>query len=313
MVVVLPAPFGPSRPTSSPSSHLEVDAVECGEVAEALDEALGDDSLHARQHTGTAIAITIFPGAGSVPGREAGGGGRPLGARMRHDRTRDTRRRARLRRRAALARRPALVLRLLPGRGVRGRHRRQARAHLRGAGAAVGARLAARRPDARRLDARRAGLPLRADGKLELHAEHHAPRDPLQRHGGGRRRHRVRGPLRLPVLRRAERATAQLVDHRRATRRHRVDRRDRDRLPERLRDHARRLHAHRRRDRGTALQTRSPSNPTARCAPRTVGCGRRCRAPRRMAARSTRAAGSGSPTRRPGRCSASSKAARSRT
>ena len=48
--------------------HLEVDAGERGEVAEALDEPLGDHSRHARQHTGAAIAITIFrPRPGSVP------------------------------------------------------------------------------------------------------------------------------------------------------------------------------------------------------------------------------------------------------
>src|SRR5260370_338769 len=70
---------------------LEVDAGEGGEVAEALDEPLGDHSRDARQHTGTVIAITIYPRA---QWRTA-----PAGHRMRHDRTRDTRRRARLRRR----------------------------------------------------------------------------------------------------------------------------------------------------------------------------------------------------------------------
>ena len=40
--------------------YLEVDAGEGGEVAEALDEPLGDHSRHARQHTGIVIAITIF-------------------------------------------------------------------------------------------------------------------------------------------------------------------------------------------------------------------------------------------------------------
>ena len=51
MVVVLPAPFGPSRPDELAFLHHEVDAVERGEVAEALDEALGDDSLHAAEGT----------------------------------------------------------------------------------------------------------------------------------------------------------------------------------------------------------------------------------------------------------------------
>ena len=68
MVVVLPAPFGPSSPTSSPSVDHEVDAVECGEVAEALDEALGDDTLHAADGTRTLANATIPIADDSRPG-----------------------------------------------------------------------------------------------------------------------------------------------------------------------------------------------------------------------------------------------------
>ena len=59
MVVVLPAPLGPSRPDELPSSHHEVDAVEGGEVAEALDEPLGDHSLHAGEGTRILANVTI--------------------------------------------------------------------------------------------------------------------------------------------------------------------------------------------------------------------------------------------------------------
>ena len=38
MVVVLPAPFGPSRPKHSPALHLEIEAVDRDDVAVALDE-----------------------------------------------------------------------------------------------------------------------------------------------------------------------------------------------------------------------------------------------------------------------------------
>ena len=38
MVVVLPAPFGPSRPKHSPARHLEVEAVDGDDVAVALDD-----------------------------------------------------------------------------------------------------------------------------------------------------------------------------------------------------------------------------------------------------------------------------------
>ena len=41
--VVLPAPFGPSRPSTRPCGHLERDALQRFEVAEALHQALGDD------------------------------------------------------------------------------------------------------------------------------------------------------------------------------------------------------------------------------------------------------------------------------
>ena len=59
MVVVLPAPFGPSRPASIAFLDHEVDAVECGEVAEALDEALGDDTLHAGEGTRIPANVTM--------------------------------------------------------------------------------------------------------------------------------------------------------------------------------------------------------------------------------------------------------------
>ena len=41
--VVLPAPFGPSRPSTAPARHGEGHAVERVHVAEVLDEILGDD------------------------------------------------------------------------------------------------------------------------------------------------------------------------------------------------------------------------------------------------------------------------------
>ena len=43
MVVVLPAPLGPSRPTISPFGHVEVDAVDGHERAEALAQLVDAD------------------------------------------------------------------------------------------------------------------------------------------------------------------------------------------------------------------------------------------------------------------------------
>ena len=40
MQVVLPEPFGPTRPRISPGMHMEADAVERAEAAEALDQLL---------------------------------------------------------------------------------------------------------------------------------------------------------------------------------------------------------------------------------------------------------------------------------
>ena len=42
-VVVLPAPFGPSRPKTSPPGDVEVDAVDGDEVAVALDQSADAD------------------------------------------------------------------------------------------------------------------------------------------------------------------------------------------------------------------------------------------------------------------------------
>ena len=72
MVVVLPAPFGPSRPASIALLDHEVDAVECGEVAEALDEALGDDTLHAADGTRTLANATIPIAPDRAPFRAQG-------------------------------------------------------------------------------------------------------------------------------------------------------------------------------------------------------------------------------------------------
>ena len=44
MAVVLPAPLWPSRPSTVPGGHVEVEVAERPEVAEALAEALGDDA-----------------------------------------------------------------------------------------------------------------------------------------------------------------------------------------------------------------------------------------------------------------------------
>ncbi len=46
MVVVLPAPFGPSRAKTSPLLHLEGDVVHCVEVAVALAQVLNRDCHH---------------------------------------------------------------------------------------------------------------------------------------------------------------------------------------------------------------------------------------------------------------------------
>ena len=51
MVEDLPAPLGPRKPNASPGAHLDVDAVDGGEVAEPLDQAAGvDQGSSVRSH-----------------------------------------------------------------------------------------------------------------------------------------------------------------------------------------------------------------------------------------------------------------------
>ena len=170
---------------------------------------------------------------------------------------------------------------------------------------AVRARLAARRPDARRLDGRpqgpaaRAGRPGRARRPL---GHRHVP---LQRHGRRRARPRLRRELRLRPRRlrgrarsagRAGRAGSAAGDPRPGRpRRQRARGGRRPAVPERRGDHARRLDDDRGGDDGPPADARSTSRPTARS--RTSGCGRRSTAGCPTASASTPRAGCGSPTR----------------
>ena len=70
MVVVLPAPLGPSRPKHSPRAHLEVEAVDRHDVAVALDQrAAGDGGvahlrLDARRSVSSARRMNASAGGG---------------------------------------------------------------------------------------------------------------------------------------------------------------------------------------------------------------------------------------------------------
>ncbi len=59
--VVLPAPFGPSRPKTVPAGDLEVDAVEGDEVAEPLREALDLDRRITHEMTLSRCAYVVAP------------------------------------------------------------------------------------------------------------------------------------------------------------------------------------------------------------------------------------------------------------
>ena len=54
-MVVLPAPFGPSRPKTSPARDLEIDAVDGGDVAVALDQAADPDDRFPGDRGGRAL------------------------------------------------------------------------------------------------------------------------------------------------------------------------------------------------------------------------------------------------------------------
>ena len=56
MVVVLPAPFGPTKPATTPLRQLEVEAVDDGAVAVALGEA-----VHGHGRGGGCHASTVRP------------------------------------------------------------------------------------------------------------------------------------------------------------------------------------------------------------------------------------------------------------
>ena len=97
MVVVLPAPFGPSRPKISPGADLEVQVVDRGEVAVALGQAARPDPDRARAASrraaarrrarrpvgGPAVASARCAGLALIVGRRSGRRrtGRPGSAR----------------------------------------------------------------------------------------------------------------------------------------------------------------------------------------------------------------------------------------
>ena len=63
IVVDLPAPLGPSRPKQTPRRHLEVEAVDRGDLSVALDRAADRyrGAAHAAEHTAVAAGTRALP------------------------------------------------------------------------------------------------------------------------------------------------------------------------------------------------------------------------------------------------------------
>ena len=203
---------------------------------------------------------------------------------------------------------PPLVLRLLPAPRLRGHGRRRTRDHARARRPPERSRLAARRSDARCVDAGQEGPARRArrDGGGARRPLRHRDRA-LQRHGRGGGRQRLRRQLRLRDL--DTRHAAERRARARPSRRHRRGRCRRHGVSERERDHPRRSHADRRRVDGSALRGVRHPCPTARS---SIGAsGRSSPTSRPTAARSTPTVRSGSPTRSGPTSPACAKVARS--
>ena len=68
MVVVLPAPFGPSRPKHSPRLHLEVEAIDRHDVVVALHQRRGN-AARTGQPSGTSVTASANQADDGVVGR----------------------------------------------------------------------------------------------------------------------------------------------------------------------------------------------------------------------------------------------------